>query len=77
MEHTRGPVIAKIQNMAEGKANAHLIALIAAAPTMETAIRSMLVNIGLGLKSGNENYFRLAIKAGETAISKAEGRELK
>ncbi len=46
--------------------------LIASAPTMDIAIRSMLVNINLALKSGDNAYLKLAINAGEQAISKAE-----
>ncbi len=49
--------------------------LIAAAPTMDTAIRSMLININLALKSGCDGYLRLAIEAGESALKKADGRE--
>jgi hypothetical protein len=54
------------------KANARLIA---AAPTMEIAIRSMLVNINLALKSGNDGYLRLAIEGGEAALAKTEKGE--
>ncbi len=49
--------------------------LIAAAPTMETAIRSMLVNMSLALKGGGEAYLRLAIEAGENALKSVEGKE--
>ncbi len=46
-----------------------------AAPTMETAIRSMLVNINLSLKMGvNNAYLRLAVQTGEAALKAAEGR---
>ncbi len=55
-----------------GNANA---LLIAAAPTMDIAIRSMLININLALKSGNDGYLRLAIEGGEAAIAKIEKGE--
>ncbi len=49
-----------------------------AAPTMEIAIRSMLVNINLALKMGvNNAYLRLAVEAGEAALKAAEGRKEK
>jgi hypothetical protein len=48
--------------------------LIAAAPTMETAIRSMIVNIRLGLKHDQQAFYRLAIEAGEAALEAVEGK---
>ncbi len=57
----------------EAEANAHLIS---AAPKMETAIRSMLVNINLALKMGiSDAYLSLAIEAGEAALKEATGKE--
>ena len=55
----------------DDEANARLIA---AAPTMDTAIRSMIVNINLALINSDNAYLRLAIKAGEQALAKAEGK---
>ncbi len=89
MEHTKGPwkkdrnmiedsggkLIATISYEQDGyvQANARLIA---AAPTMDIAIRSMLVNIKLAIRMGaNDAYLRGAIEVGEAALAKAEGKE--
>ena len=55
---------------AEIGANAHLIA---AAPTMETALRSILCNLALAEKEGHGlgMYAQLAIKAAESALTAA------
>jgi len=51
-------------------------ALIAAAPTMDVALRSVLCNLSLAEKSGVEirGYLLLAREAASAAIAKAEGR---
>lgn len=54
-----------------GRANAKLIA---AAPSMEIAIRAMIVNINLSLKSGCDEYLKLDIEAGEEILVKIEGK---
>ena len=57
----------------ESEANARLIAR---APTMDTALRSVLVNLALAEKSGTEItwYLRLAREAAAGALTKVEGK---
>ena len=50
--------------------------LIAAAPTMETALKSIIVNIKLHMNNAQGNGYLLnALGAAENAIEKAEGNQ--